>query len=62
MAGVTQKALNRVGNNSNSDFMKKYQKPQVIAKNKPTGSYAAGCPAKDRGNGGSTCRPCELSR
>jgi len=42
--------------------MKKYQKPQVIAKNKPTGSYAAGCPAKDRGNGGSTCRPCELSR
>lgn len=26
--------------------MKKYQKAQMIAKNLPTGSYAAGCPAK----------------
>lgn len=25
--------------------MKKYQKAQMIAKNLPTGSYAAGCPA-----------------
>lgn len=25
--------------------MKKYVKAQVIAKNLPTGSYAAGCPA-----------------
>ena len=24
--------------------MKKYQKAQMIAKNLPTGSYAAGCP------------------
>lgn len=24
--------------------MKKYSKPQMIAKNAPTGSYAAGCP------------------
>ena len=42
--------------------MKKYQKPQVIAKNNPSGSYAAGCPTKDRGNGGAMCKPCELSR
>ena len=24
--------------------MKKYAKPQMMAKNAPTGSYAAGCP------------------
>ena len=26
--------------------MKKYQKAQMVAKNLPTGSYAAGCPAE----------------
>ncbi len=26
----------------------KYQKPQVIAKNNPAGSFAAGCPNKDQ--------------
>ena len=26
-----------------------YTKPQVIAQNNSSGSYAAGCPAKDRG-------------
>lgn len=25
--------------------MKKYQKAEIIAKNLPTGSYAAGCPS-----------------
>ena len=35
-----------------------YTKPQVIAQNASTGSYAAGCPAND--NGTSTrCRDCE---
>lgn len=29
--------------------MKQYQKAQMIAKNLPSGSYAAGCPAKDKG-------------
>lgn len=29
--------------------MKKYTKPQMLAKNAPTGSYAAGCPAKGTG-------------
>ena len=29
-------------------IMKKYSKPQMIAKNIPTGSYAAGCQAHDR--------------
>lgn len=28
--------------------MKKYAKPQMMAKNAPTGSYAAGCPAEGR--------------
>lgn len=28
--------------------MKNYQKAEMIAKNLPTGSYAAGCPAKER--------------
>ena len=41
--------------------MKKYQKPQMIAKNQPTGSYAAGCPAKDAIGPGcpSICKNCE---
>ena len=28
--------------------MKKYQKAELIAKNLPTGSYAAGCPTNGR--------------
>lgn len=28
----------------------KYQKAKVIAKNLPSGSYAAGCPTKNRGS------------
>lgn len=47
----------------------KYQKAKMIAKNLPTGSYAAGCPAKDRGNdrclGGqnfSGCTYCERTK
>lgn len=32
--------------------MKKYQKPNMIAKNLPTGSYAAGCPSNYRGEEG----------
>lgn len=44
-----------------------YTKPQVIAQNASTGSYAAGCPAKDRGNdyGGSLqtgCTNCERTK
>ena len=44
--------------------MKKYNKPQMMAKNAPTGSYAAGCPA-ERDNGGRNnsssylCRKCD---
>lgn len=29
--------------------MKEYKKAQMIAKNLPTGSYAAGCPTNERG-------------
>ena len=36
----------------------KYTKPVVIAQNKKSGSYAAGCPA-DRDAGGSICKRCE---
>ena len=45
-----------------------YTKPQVIAQNASSGSYAAGCPAKDRGvdwQAGSTksgCTNCERTR
>lgn len=53
--------------------MKKYQKAQMIAKNLPTGSYAAGCPAHTRrnpsacydGNGkflGGSCTICEVAK
>ena len=35
-----------------------YTKPQVIAQNASTGSYAAGCPVNDNG-GASYCRKCE---
>ncbi len=28
----------------------KYEKAKIIAKNLPSGSYAAGCPSKDRGS------------
>lgn len=40
--------------------MKKYKKPQLVAKNKPTGSFAAGCPAKT-GLGGPGGNPCSYS-
>ena len=47
--------------------MKKYQKAQMIAKNLPTGSYAAGCPmyntyeaAKGKGGQqGNACMQCQ---
>lgn len=49
--------------------MKKYAKPQMIAKNAPTGSYAAGCPVKGTGRWGdgatvwkSACKACERSQ
>lgn len=45
--------------------MKNYSKPQMMAKNAPTGSYAAGCPT-NVGNGMHTsemqCRKCEVTK
>ena len=52
--------------------MKTYQKAELIAKDLPTGSYAAGCPSQYSQNGsnggpwGSTgdqhnCRGCEVA-
>lgn len=41
-----------------------YTKPQVIAQNNASGSYAAGCPANDAGRGGNSsgyCVCCECS-
>ncbi len=38
-----------------------YKKPQVIAKNQPTGTYAAGCPAKDAGFS-QYCHNCERTQ
>ncbi len=37
-----------------------YTKPEVIAKNQPTGTFAAGCPAKDTGPDW-ICKNCERS-
>ena len=37
-----------------------YKKPQIVAKNQPTGSFAAGCPEKGTGDTG-TCKRCERS-
>ena len=42
--------------------MKEYSKPKMVAKNAPTGSYAAGCPAlyQHAGPPGARkCRDCE---
>lgn len=40
--------------------MKKYSKPKMVAKNAPTGSYAAGCPTKTR-LPGQFCDVCEIA-
>jgi len=43
--------------------MKKYSKPQMMAKNAPTGSYAAGCPEKGRGSSSvDGCMTCERTK
>lgn len=34
-----------------------YEKPEVLAQNSPQGSFAAGCPEKDRSI---ICEACEL--
>lgn len=46
--------------------MKNYKKVQMVAKNAPTGSYAAGCPT-DKGGGGydntaAQCAKCDRVR
>ena len=43
--------------------MKKYKKPQLVAKNNPTGSFAAGCPSSGHSNGQHprTCIRCEVT-
>lgn len=38
-----------------------YTKPQVIAQNASTGSYAAGCPANNNG-ADCWCKDCERTR
>ena len=43
--------------------MKKYVKAQVLAKNNPQGSYAAGCPAdKNETYAGGNCKRCERTK
>ena len=38
-----------------------YEKPQVVAQNAASGSYAAGCPANDNG-GDCWCKKCERTK
>lgn len=44
--------------------MKNYKKAQVVAKNAPTGSYAAGCPTLKRDSAlpSASCKKCELTK
>lgn len=52
----------RVDITSNHFFvMKKYQKAEIIAKNLPSGSYAAGCPSHYTNNH-HYCRECEVTK
>lgn len=41
--------------------MKKYVKAQVVAKNNPQGSYAAGCPVNENGLS-NRCKQCERTK
>ncbi len=38
-----------------------YKKPRLIAKNNPTGSFAAGCPTYHAGTHGGECQNCETT-
>lgn len=43
----------------------KYEKPEVVAQNAAAGSYAAGCPAQNRGphpSGPYSCINCERTQ
>lgn len=43
----------------------KYEKPEVVAQNAAAGSYAAGCPAQNRGSyssGPNSCINCERTQ
>ena len=47
------------------EAMKNYSKAKMIAKNLATGSYAAGCPAEERGGsdiGKYSCINCERTK
>ncbi len=39
-----------------------YTKPGIVANNHPTGSYAAGCPAKNSGSWTGDCKGCERTK
>ena len=60
------KIFKRVGTNiQNFCDMKSYKKVEVVAVNAPSGSYAAGCPEKNRGGsstGDYSCINCERTK
>ena len=59
------KSYERVGKTNNCTVMKKeYVKVELKAKNAPSGSYAAGCPAEtsEGYGGGWWCKRCELAK
>jgi hypothetical protein len=39
-----------------------YTKPVIVAQNGAQGSYAAGCPAKDRSGSDAACANCERAQ
>ncbi len=42
--------------------MKSYKKATLVAKNARSGSYAAGCPAENRGGVWPYCEACERTK
>lgn len=39
-----------------------YKKPRLIAKNNPTGSFAAGCPTEKHNGWSTDCIDCEIAQ
>lgn len=49
----------KLGRKENIMKKKAYKKPVLIAKNNPTGNFAAGCPANHTGMGTAECKHCD---
>ena len=57
--GVCRKSFKEQAKTKILSAMKEFKKAQLIAKNLPTGSYAAGCPSDHCNYGDQECKRCE---